>query len=198
MQEMRVQSLSHEDPLEKGNVTTPGFLPGESHGQRSLVGYNQWSCKDLAMTEWRTLFTFSLFHKNLETEYKICLSIKKKKGRNALSTTLLTLQGFFLAFPGQSCMGNEIIYVYKLILGFSGGSDGKESACDVGDLDSIPGLGRSPGEGNGYLLQYSCLENPMDRGAWRAIVHGVSKSWTHLRDQHAYINVSKGKLPVSA
>ena len=79
-------------------------------------------------------------------------------------------------------MDNEIIYVYTLILGFSGGSDGKESACNVGDLDSIPGLGGSPGEGNGYLLQYSCLENPMVRGAWRAIVHGVAKSWTHLRD----------------
>ena len=50
--------------------------------------------------------------------------------------------------------------------GFPGGSDGKESTCNVGDLGSVPGLGRSPGEGNGYLLQYSCLENFMDRGAW--------------------------------
>ena len=49
-------------------------------------------------------------------------------------------------------------------LGFSGGSDGKESACKAGDLDSIPGSGRSPGEGNGYPLQYSCLKNSMDRG----------------------------------
>ena len=49
---------------------------------------------------------------------------------------------------------------------FPGGSDGKASACNVGDLSSIPGLGRSPGERNGNLLQYSCLENPMDRGAW--------------------------------
>ena len=47
--------------------------------------------------------------------------------------------------------------------------DGKESTCSVGDLGSIPGWGRSPGEGNGYPLQYSCLENPMDRGAWRAV-----------------------------
>ena len=54
------------------------------------------------------------------------------------------------------------------------------SACNVGDLDSIPGLGRSPGEGNGNLLQYSCLDNPMDRGAWWATVHGVAKSWTRL------------------
>ena len=54
------------------------------------------------------------------------------------------------------------------------------SACNVGDLGSIPGLGRSPGEGDGNPLQYSCLENPMDGGAWQAIVHGVAKSWTRL------------------
>ena len=53
---------------------------------------------------------------------------------------------------------------------------GKESTCNAGDLGSIPGLGRSPGEGKGYLLQYSGLENSMDRGAWQAIVHGVAKS----------------------
>ena len=63
-------------------------------------------------------------------------------------------------------------------LGFPGGSDGKESTCNVGDLDSIPGSGRSPGEGNGYPLHYSCLENSRDRRAWQAIVHGVAKSWT--------------------
>ena len=57
-----------------------------------------------------------------------------------------------------------------------------ESACNVGDLGSIPGLGRSPGKGNGNPLQYSCLENSMDRGAWRATVHGVTKSRTWLSD----------------
>ena len=51
----------------------------------------------------------------------------------------------------------------------------KEPACSAGDPGSIPGLGRSPEEGNGNLLQYSCLKNPMDRGAWRAAVHGVAK-----------------------
>ena len=56
-----------------------------------------------------------------------------------------------------------------------GGSDGRESACNVRDLDSIPGSGRSPGEGNSNPLQYSCLENPIDRGAWQATVHGVSR-----------------------
>ena len=59
-------------------------------------------------------------------------------------------------------------------------SDGKESACNAGDLGLIPGWGRSPGEGNGNLLQYSCLENPMDRGAWRATVYGVAKSQAQL------------------
>ena len=59
-----------------------------------------------------------------------------------------------------------------------GGSEDKASACNAGDPGSIPGLGRSPGEGNGNPLQYSCLENPMDRGAWRATVHGVAESDT--------------------
>ena len=54
-------------------------------------------------------------------------------------------------------------------------SDSKESACKAGDLGSIPGLGRSPGVGNGNPLQYSCLENPIDRGAWLAIVHELAK-----------------------
>ena len=58
----------------------------------------------------------------------------------------------------------------------------KASACDAGDLGSIPGLGRSPGEGNGNPLQYSCLENPMDGGAWWAIVHGVATSQTRLSE----------------
>jgi len=62
--------------------------------------------------------------------------------------------------------------------GFPGGSNGKESTCSAEDPGSIPGLGRSPGEENGYPLQYSCLENSMDRGVWQAIVHGVTKSWT--------------------
>ena len=65
-------------------------------------------------------------------------------------------------------------------MGFPDGSDGKESACSVGDQGSIPGSARSPGEGNGNPLQYSCLENTMDRGAWQATVHEVTKSLTRL------------------
>ena len=67
-------------------------------------------------------------------------------------------------------------------MSFPGGSHDKVSACNVGDPGSIPGLGRPPGEGNGNPLQYSYLDNPMDRGAWRAIVHRVAKSWTQLSD----------------
>ena len=69
------------------------------------------------------------------------------------------------------------IFIY-----FSCSSDGKESACNAGDPGSISGSGRSSGEGNGNPLQYSCLENPMDRGAWRATVHWVAKSQTRLSD----------------
>ena len=65
---------------------------------------------------------------------------------------------------------------------YSGGSDGKESTCSAGDLGLIPGLGKPPGEGNDNPLQYSCLENPMDRGAWWATVHVVTKSRTGPRD----------------
>ena len=68
----------------------------------------------------------------------------------------------------------------RTILGFPHSSLGKESACNAGNLGSIPGSGRSPGVGNGNPLQYSCLENPMDRGAWRATVHSVAKSRVHL------------------
>ena len=64
--------------------------------------------------------------------------------------------------------------------GFTCGTDIKASACNVGDLGSIPGLGRSPGEVNGNPLQYSCLENSMDDGAWQATVHGITKSQTQL------------------
>ena len=71
--------------------------------------------------------------------------------------------------------------------GFPGGSDGKESACNVGDVGSIPGSGRSLGEGNGNPHQYSCQENPMDREAWRATVHWVAKSQTRPSDYHFHV-----------
>ena len=105
MQETQVQSLSWEDRLEKGMQPAPIFLPGKSHGQRSLLGYSPW-------------------------------------GRKRVGCDLVAKQGF----PSDS--------------------DSKESACNAGDPLLIPGSGRSPGEGNGYPFQYSCLENSMDRGAY--------------------------------
>ena len=65
-------------------------------------------------------------------------------------------------------------------MGFPDVSVGKESTCNAGDSVSVPGLGRSPGKGDGNPLQYSCLENPMDTGSWWATIHGVTKSWTQL------------------
>ena len=70
----------------------------------------------------------------------------------------------------------------SIFRGFPGSSDGKESACGAGDPCSAPWLEKSLGEGNGNQLQYSCLENPMDEGAWQVTVHGVAKSWTRLSD----------------
>ena len=75
------------------------------------------------------------------------------------------------------------------LVGFPGSSEVKASACNVGELGSIPGLERSPGEGNGNPVQYSCLENPMDRGAWWAILHGVAENQTRLSDCTVYFYV---------
>ena len=72
------------------------------------------------------------------------------------------------------------------MLDFTGDLDGKEFTCNAGNLGSIPGLGISPGEGNGYPLHYSYLENSMDKGAWQAIGHGAAKSQTGLRTKHTH------------
>ena len=86
-------------------------------------------------------------------------------------------QNDLCSFPRQT-----IQYHNNPSLCFPGGSEVKAFACKAGDPGSIPGLGRSPGEGKGNLLQYSCLENPTDRGAWQVTVHGVAKSRTRLSD----------------
>ena len=78
-------------------------------------------------------------------------------------------------------------------MGFLHSSNGKESACNAGDQGSVSESGRSLGEGNGKPLQYSCLENSMDRGAWWAIVYGVTKSWTPLSNKHTHTHVSSLK-----
>ena len=85
---------------------------------------------------------------------------------------------------------NLYLLLFCAILGFPGGSVVKNPSANVGDVDSIPGLGRFPGGGNGNSFQYSCLENPIDRGGWQAMVHRVTKSQTRLNDWvHTYISI---------
>jgi len=106
----------------------------------------------------------------------------------AINTATPSPQGPDMDMPSHVIMSVCLLHLIVGLQGshqtlnacFPGGSDGKESACNAGDPDSIPGSGRSPGEGNGYPLQYSCLKNPTDRGAWRATVHRVAKSQTQL------------------
>ena len=81
-------------------------------------------------------------------------------------------------------------FTVVLNLGFPSGLDSKESISSWGDLGSIPGLGRSPEEGKGYPLQYSCLENPMDGRAWKAVVHGVAEGQTRLHF-HFHFSLSR-------
>ena len=91
---------------------------------------------------------------------------------------------FHLEPRSNTCLtkGSAFFFLFfnflRYLLGFPGGSDGKESACNTGDPGLIPGSGRSPGKGKGYPLQYSFLEDSMDRGAWWAIVYGFAKSQT--------------------
>ena len=79
-------------------------------------------------------------------------------------------------------MEDIYIHTYIYTLGFPGGTVVKNPPANAGDTGSISGLGKLPGEGNGNRLQYSCLENPMDKRAWQATVHGVTKSQTQLSD----------------
>ena len=108
------------------------------------------------------------------------LSFKRKKNLPCPDFPPQLLLYFHSHLPQKSCL--------HWLLGFPSSSDGKESACNAGGLGSIPGSGRSPEERNGYPLQYSCLENFMDRGAWRATAHRVAKSWTRLSDFHTGFN----------
>ena len=89
-------------------------------------------------------------------------------------------EAWVLSLAWERILEDEIVAHFCILLGFPGGSEVKASACNAGDLGSIPGSGRSPGEGNGNPLQYCRLENPMDAGAWWATVHGVAKGRTRL------------------
>ena len=89
--------------------------------------------------------------------------------------------GGYTYYPRKTLRTENWVFI-KNQKGFPGGLAVKNLPANTGDRGSIPGLGKSPGEGNGNQLQYSCLENPMDRGAWRATIHGVTESWTQVSD----------------
>ena len=102
------------------------------------------------------------------------LEKERKKERKKFYAKIYYLPGL-----RSSVLQNTVLKVnFREITSTYGDSERKESTCRAGDLGSIPGLGRSPGEGNGYPVQYSFLEIPTDRRAWQVIVHGVAKSWT--------------------
>ena len=102
-------------------------------------------------------------------------ALKSLLQHHSSKASILQCSAFFtvqLSHPYMTTVCKLPLPLYKL--GFPGGSDSKVFACCVGDPGLTPGLGRSPGEGNGNLLQYSCLENPMEREAWQATVYGVT------------------------
>ena len=119
---------------------------------------------------------------NFSLEIKRCLLLERKAIINLES--VLKSRHYFASKDLYSQS-----YGFSIALGFPGGLDGKESAYSVGDLGLIPGPGRSPGEGNGNTLQYSCLENLMDRGAWQSTVYEIAKSQTWLSDFTFFVSM---------
>ena len=117
---------------------------------------------------------------------KVCLGVQNEAGQRLTEfgqeKALLipnTLRGD--STPGHHYMVNSKTILTIFLMGFPGGSEDKASTCNAGDPSSIPGLQRSPGEGNGNPLQYSYLKNPMDRGPWQGAVHRVTQSQTRLK-----------------
>ena len=106
--------------------------------------------------------------------YMVQLSHPYMTTRKTIALTVWTFVSKVISLP-FNMLSRFVIAFLPVFLGFPGGLVSKESAHNAGDLGSIPGLGRSPGGGHGNPLQYSCLESPMDRGVWQAIVHGVYK-----------------------
>ena len=165
---------------------------GDCGVQRSLVCYSSKSCKELDATQRLNnnnnnnnnnntlpycdtrIFFFSYCKQNKHHTRKLL-------ARNLCIFPLCSSSRQSFQIQARSKISNQKIwikriYMYIHMYNFPGGSDGKASVYNAGDLGSSPGLGRSPGEGNGNPLQYCCLENPTDRGAWYVTVYGVAKS----------------------
>ena len=138
---------------------------------------------------WFVLFTGFILH----NWFNPCRHLLRLVSLNLSGSAINTDCGWYPCIYDKDVESNILQLVYLSISspglgtivvnnGFPGGSDGKESTWNTGDLGLTPGLGRSPGEGHDNPLQYPCLENPMDRGTWRATVHRVAKRHTQLSD----------------
>ena len=149
-------------------------MPGKSHGQRSLVGCSPWGLKEWDTTE-RLHFHFSLScigEGNGNPFQCSCLQNPRYEGAWWAAVYEVAQSRTRLKRLSSSSSSSSM---YHSLIGFPGGSVVKNPPANAGDAGLIPGLGRAPGEGNGNPIQYSCLENPMDKGAWWAIVYGIAK-----------------------
>ena len=165
-------------PWRREWLPTPVTLPGKSHGR----GAWRAAVPGVAESDMTEQLRFSLFL------LQFCLQ-RVTKGPSEQPLSLDSGQPAPCPKPSprvsllrRPCLGRHTHLLPEGHQGFPGGSDGKESTCNVGDSGSIPGSGRLPGKGNGNPLQYSGLENSMDRAAWQATVHGVAESQTQFAD----------------
>ena len=131
------------------------------------------SCLCIWDTTTHSSTDFNMTSISTETRKMIVFSIELEWIQWDLLLSFYSVAQWFMTAP--------IVVGLKTVQGFPHNSVGRKSACSAGDPGSIPGSGRSPGEGNGNPLRYPCLENPMDRGAWWATVHGVAESGTTER-----------------
>ena len=162
-------------------------MPGKSHGRRSLVGCSPWDLEESFMTE-RLHFHFSLSCIGEGNGNPLqCSCLENPRDRRAWWAAVYGVAQSRTRLKRLSSSRSRSIKELGKGRGtcrqaghFPGGLVNEESAYNSGELGLIPGLGRFSGEGNGYPLQYSCLENSMDRVAWWATVHEVTKSWTRL------------------
>ena len=145
---------------------TPVFLPGKSFGQRSLAGYSPWGCKELSTTEWLTHCNDVVWASLIAQLIKIHLQCKRPR-----------LDSWVGKIPWRRDRPPTLVF-----MGFPVGPNGKESARNVRDLGSIPGLGKSPGGGHGTHSGILAWRIPIDREAWWATIHGVTKSWIRLNN----------------
>ena len=194
---------------------TPVSLPGKFHGQRSLAGYSPWGRKESDMTETRKDACTHETPRCLESPSLVSICIRGKvrplrhvgtlRGQGQSGTPPLQPLSSPAAPAHELASGEPVTllpsnmaHLKHLVVNSRDGSAGEESACnagDTGDMGSIPRSERSLREGRGNPLQYSCLENPVDRRAWRTTVHGVTKRWKGLMHTHTHTHTvnSTGK-----